>query len=426
MEATNYLGSFPDELWVSCFNHLSPKELGTCSQVSKQLQACSEDNFIWRRLFREKYPDSYKSLVEHQPKVETKKNKAKFRRLSSASWKTLYRTYELGYSKEGMRCLVENAALNCFTIFKNVIYAADLTGTLYCGKAKQKLSKKGDCNFHISYLAIDEDQTGDRRIVAGGSNGCIKVFNSNLQLLGELTIAGKKRVHGGQISRIEVTATDIITTSYYFNSTVHVWDRNNYTLKKTLEAGPCQALAVSRNKIVTGNSKGTVLIWDAETYEILHKEQPKQPCPIKSIKIFDNKIFCNIPDIHSSNPDAPSLFVWDLETYKLIKTVNYLRENVLFTLFDNQFFYIKNPEGFATKKKVNILNERILSNNTVGHDESAKTIELPPESAITSFEAGFRGLVFMLRPATESQKFQAGLYLAPAPSLPAKPVDNRI
>src|SRR5271154_2008780 len=61
--STTSMHDLPDEVIIQIFNHLNAGELTTCGLVCRQFGELSQDNFLWKDLFKSMFPSCNPSGV---------------------------------------------------------------------------------------------------------------------------------------------------------------------------------------------------------------------------------------------------------------------------------------------------------------------------------------------------------------------------
>lgn len=333
----------PNEIALLIFAYLNMKDLLHISQTCKHWNNISEDDSLWKPLYKARWSPSSFSPVTSRARAFTNDSASSSSSSSSAavaarrarsqrlrrrqangaasdheqiagwrSWKNKYITRRnwldgrvMGQSKLDIHARSEGESLECVR-FDNEKYAAGSTDGAVYVRAVEDGRPLQTLRGHTQTVTCMQMQ--DNVLVTGSKDNTVKIWRglSGAQEC-ELTLAG----HRGAITCLQFAGHHLMTRSW--DLTGRVWDMNTGQIVHTVTGNSvCLSLQVENSKLVCGYADNYIRLWDLRTGKC-HRHLYGHSNIVTAVRFDDTMI--------ASGSYDRTLRLWDIRSHQSLCTL---------------------------------------------------------------------------------------------------------
>jgi WD40 repeat protein len=288
------------EILVEILKLLSLPEIRTSSLTCKHLYEVSQDDFVWKILFRSHFPKVIKEIKgDYQQAYRHQHHQRLF---NSHLTNGLYTVNFLHGNQDETHSLI---------IHEDKLYAddpVDHTIKIWDLNSNQCIATLIGHFGAVKSLAIH-----DGKLYSGSWGGTIKIWdlNSNQCIA---TLIG----HNAEVNSLAIYDGKLYSSS--LDGTIQIWDLNSNQCIATLigHDAVVNSLAIHDGKLYFGSSDSTIQIWDLNSNQCIatligHNAE------VNSLAIYDGKLY-------SSSLDG-TIQIWDLNSHQCVATLSNQRSD---------------------------------------------------------------------------------------------------
>ncbi|KAL6061856.1 Scytalone dehydratase, variant 2 [Balamuthia mandrillaris] len=261
----------PQEVFISIFSHLRPKDLYRVGLVCKSWNQVLRNDNLWRALF-------FRCFGEPAEPGRPSSQAASVMSSSSSFWRTKFQTAQNWYKKEGQ-------GYTSFALHRGVDPLPNVGG----GQSQQhhpqqshEEQQQPPPNAHMGgvlalRLLSPSVGTGRKIAISGGADAALMIWDvtpsgslsssssTRRNNGGRGKLLGVLKGHRGPVWAIDCTATQFASASD--DATVKVWDLNRGRLLRTLRthSAPVLCVQMDADKLLSGGHDGTLSLCDLRT-----------------------------------------------------------------------------------------------------------------------------------------------------------------
>ena len=323
-----------DEVIIHFLTYLNHQELATCGLVCWQWRELSLDDFLWKDLFKSRFPLRNPSEIPNFRKAYQDQFL-----LHHNFANGVYASHILAGHRATIKSLVPTAdGKHLFSgSFDNTIKRWDLETrkclniTTYGGPKKtlacteKELFSAGTYDSPIAiwdletreYIttlrghegAICSMTVADEHLFSAFSDNTIEVWNLKTRQCVHTFETG----HTYSYHCIAVANGELFA-AYDYDKTIKVWDLKTYECTHTFEehTDPISSLVAYDRYLLSASSDKTIKLWDLQARKCIHTFEG-HAVQVLSIAISDGKLF-------SGSADG-TIKIWDLKTYECLHTL---------------------------------------------------------------------------------------------------------